>query len=299
MKPNFHDVLDSALERQLEGEPLATILPDFPEQADGLARLLSATAVLVSLPPVSLPDSVARHADRATFLAEATQQPVSPGPLARLTGWIVTTLPWFDHKTTDRQKEKHLMSSLILKAALALVVVLSVAGGTAVTATASLPDSPVYPIKLGLEDAQLALTTDRAAAVALHTDLAAERIREMEQLALAGHVPDTAVLNRLQFHLEAALNLASQLPEQTMAGSLQQIQTMIQTRTRTLEQVQAQTSAAPQAALTQAYTLLQDIGDVVTAGLQDPRLIRDRDTVNRPDHAPIQPEMTPRAGAPR
>ncbi|MCB8982681.1 MAG: hypothetical protein H6659_02545 [Ardenticatenaceae bacterium] len=298
MTPHFDDTLDMALERQLHGEPTAVILQDYSEQAEGLTRLLPVTAVLTTLPPISEPDLAAQQADRAAFLAEANQllpTAVSPGPLARLNDWIVAALPRFGHQNI-RQKESNTMSSLILKAAVALTIILGAAGGTAVSAAASLPDSPVYPVKIALEDARLALANDPETAVALHTDLAAERLREMEQLALADHVPDDASLNRLQYHLETALDLAGQLPEQSMAGALLQIQEMVQTRTRTMAQVQAQAPEAPQGALTQARTMLQNAGEVVAAGLQDPQTLRWRHTTNRPDAAPPQPEMTPQPG---
>ncbi len=298
MIDQFDTMLDLALERQLNGEAMAAILQDYPDKAEALGRLLPVTAVLTTLPSVPLPTPAARQADRAAFLAEVDQLPqtaVSPTPLARLNGWIVATVPWFGHKTT-RPKERNMMSSLILKAALALTILFGVAGGTAITAADSLPDSPMYPVKLAMEDVQLAMVGDTETAVSLHTDLAAERLREMEQLALADQIPDEATLSRLQYHLESALDLAAQLPKQTMAGALLQIQEMVQTRTRTMEQVQAQAPEPPQAALTRARTMLQNTGNVVAAGLQDPQTLRWRHTTNRPDEAPVQPEMTPHPG---
>ena len=56
-----------------------------------------------------------------------------------------------------------------------------VAGGTAITAADSLPDSPMYPVKLAMEDVQLAMVGDTETAVSLHTDLAAGRLRETQQ----------------------------------------------------------------------------------------------------------------------
>jgi hypothetical protein len=299
MSQLFDDTLDIALERQLAGETVEEIVADFPDKREALTQLLPVTAVLSSLPPVSLPDPATRQADRTAFLANMAQlrlAAVSPGPLARLKGYGAATLSWIGRPKPGRQKEKTKMISLILKATLALTILFGAAGGTAVTAANSLPDSPIYPVKLALEDAQLSLVNKPETAVALHTDLAAERIREMERLALADHTPDKAVLSRLQYHLEAALDLAAQLPEQEMVGALLQIQTMVQTRTRALEQAQNQAPEAPQAALTQARTMLQNAGDVVADGLQDPETLRQRHTINRPDHAPIQPEMTPRSG---
>ena len=264
MTDQFDTTLDLALERQLNGEAMANILQDYPDKAEVLGRLLPVTAVLTTLPSVPLPDPATRQADRAAFLAEVDHLPqtaVSPTPLARLNGWIVATIPWLGHKTT-RRKEKNMMSSLILKAALALTILFGVAGGAAITAADSLPDSPMYPVKLAMEDVQLAMVGDTETAVSLHTDFAAERLREMEQLALADQVPDEATLSRLQYHLESALDLAAQLPKQTMAGALLQIQEMVQTRTRTMEQVQAQAPEPPQAALTRArFKLLESVAN--------------------------------------
>ncbi|MEW5958539.1 MAG: DUF5667 domain-containing protein [Chloroflexota bacterium] len=269
--------LDAALTRLLAGEPVSAILAGDPTQAQVLSLLLDTVVMLETLRPLELPAPAALQADRNQFLAQVAALPqpaVSPGPLDRLKEWIVHSLPWPTFNFTYHRKEQWQMSTLLVKAVIIFGLVFGSVGGTAVMAAQSLPDSPVYPLKLTMEQARLSLTSDPVKQAEQYLNMAQARTQEMMQVALKGDVPAEAAQTRLLQHLRQALQLAAQTPAEQMPGLLDQARQMAQTQTQELAQIQAQVGAPAQAALQQANRLLNQFGQAVGAGLQDPQSFR-------------------------
>ncbi|MFC1976041.1 DUF5667 domain-containing protein [Chloroflexota bacterium] len=292
MTVNLTDIVDTTAKRLISGEPIPIILADYPTQAEVLQPLLHTAAMLETLRPVEIPSPESLQADRDEFLAKVTdlqQQPVSTGPLNRLKEWIVHNFPWHSLNLAQQRKEQWRMSSLFIKTMLIFSVIFGSVGGTAVYASNSLPDSPVYPLKLTMEQVQLALTTDPIAQANIHLNLAQERTQEMERMAQQGSVPDNATLTRLQQHLNQAFQLAAQLPNEQMQGLLTQTQQMLQTKTQQLTQTQAQVNEPTQEALRQANQLLNQAQQEAEAGLQDPRTFRWRHTHGQDSEPPGGP----------
>jgi hypothetical protein len=294
MKTHFVDALDDSLERLRKGESVTAVSRDYPTQADDLTPLLAVASQLQTMNPVIQPIPDESLADRTVFLAQMAQLPepaVSLSPIMRLKGWMVHALPWLGTNPNLKNREQKQMSALLLKAALVLTIIMGSLGGTAVMAAESLPDSPLYPAKIAYEEARITYAVNPAAEASIHLDLAAERLREMERLMVDGKMPEDALLTRAENHIEAAYGLAEEMPQQMMAGVLVQAQAMIQTRTRALAQVDVPEPAVPLMAQTQ--TMLKNAGEIAAAGLQDPQLLRQRHTVNRPETAPEQPAKMP------
>ena len=61
------------------------------------------------------------------------------------------------------------MVPALAKIALILVVLFTSLGGTAVLSASALPDSPIYPVKLMVEEARLSMTDNLASQTALQT----------------------------------------------------------------------------------------------------------------------------------
>jgi hypothetical protein len=162
-------------------------------------------------------------------------------------------------------------------------------------AAESLPDSPLYPAKMMMEDARISLASDEVELAETHLDIAGERLQEMERLMVDGKMPEDALLARAENHVEAAFGLAADMPSQNMAGVLAQAQEMVQTRTRAFADIEAQIPTEVEPAYKQVQQMLQNAGEVAAAGLQNPQLLRNRHTLNRPEDAPEQPEMMPPA----
>ncbi len=125
---------------------------------------------------------------------------------------------------------------------------------TVAAAQSSLPDSPLYRIKLTAEDTRQALTQDPARQTTLAMGLAGKRIREMEQLSSADRPISAQVTARLEAHLDAALSAARQAPDAEMARLLEQVRASTQVQERALARAQVN---APQSAGSQAGCVWQ------------------------------------------
>jgi hypothetical protein len=160
----------------------------------------------------------------------------------------------------------------------------------------SLPDSPLYPAKLAMEQVRLDVKTEPADRAALHLALAQVRVREMERLALKGEAPDEPTMLRLQKHLNQAFHQAAQLPDDEMLDYLAQAEQMIENQEQELEQVRARVAGQAQESLGQANQILGQARQETEGGLQDPQAFRWRHTKNRPPEAPSQPTGVPNSG---
>ena len=190
------------------------------------------------------------------------------------------------------------MSALLIKASLIISMAFGSAGGAAALAANSLPDSPLYPAKLAMEQTRLNATNDPAGQATLHMNLAGVRIQEMQRQALKGDVPDQASQQRLQTHLDQALQLAAGLPDDEMLDLLNQARQTIQNREQEMKGLQAHTGEPAQEPLLQANRTLNQVRQDIEAGLQDPQAFRWRHTHNRPPEAPLQPTGEPNPECP-
>ena len=293
MSEKLSDMLDLVLERLRTGEPISTILTDYPAEAEQLGPLLETAASLDDIPPVKMPAPAEFQADRAEFLAQVTnlqQQAVSPGLFGRLKEGIVHALPWFALGVAHSEGRQRRMGTLAIKAMLVFGLLFGSAGATAAMAANSLPDSPLYPVKLAMEDARLAVTTSPAQQAQLHLAMVGERTREMTQQALNGDVPGAPTLDRLQHHLNYTLQLASQLPDEELTGVLTQAQAKIRTLAQEMSQLQPEVVEPAQVRLRQAYQLLKQAEGEAEGGLVDPLAFRRSFGRNRPDDEPASPE---------
>ena len=261
--------LDEALTRYQDQEPVPDILADFSDEAHALRPLLETAALLDSLKAVALPDEALLAADRALFMAHVNNLPplpVSPGPVARLKGWMARNT---SQPTRQPQKEYRPMGALLFKAILIFSMIFGAAGGTAALSSISQPDSPLYPLKLTVEGARLALAGQPAAQAALHLAFGQERAEEMAQMVQAGAHPDPAVQAQLHVHWQQALQLMAQSSESEMLDLLAQAQVMAQSQQALL------TSAAASGGGEQAGdSYLSQVAAQVAFGLQEPQAFR-------------------------
>ncbi len=298
MTMHFEDTLDIALARVQQGEDMTAVLQDYPAQAEDLAPLLRSAALLQTCNPVTFPTPEERLVDQQQFFDQMEQilpSAVSLTASLRLNKWMTQMLTWLSLNPNSIKKEQRNMGTLMLKAVLVLTIIFGSVGGTAVMAQESLPDSPLYPAKLMLEEAQLNLANNDIAQAEIHLDIANERLREMERLMIDGKMPEDALLERAENHVEAAFSLAEEMPNQAMAGVLTRAQEMMQTRTRAFAAIEETIPTDVVPAFQKVQNMLQNAGETVAAGLQDPQLFRHRHATNRPDTAPDQPEIMPPA----
>ncbi len=292
MNIQLANLLDIAITRRQAGEPIADIVGDYPAHADELRALLETIVSLDALQPVETPSAAELAADRRQFLntIENSSAPVvSLGPVERLNKWIGQKFP--KKPSNSRKRRQPMISSFIVKASLIFTMVFGSAGGTALAAAQSLPDSPLYPIKLAMEETRLQLVNDPAAEAVLHLNLAQERTQEMVQLVEKGETVDDAAVTRLQQHLDKALQLAAQSPETVQQGILTHAQETLQTQQKKLAEIQAQN--ATQQALQHAQMAIEQAQEQVQTTLQNTEQLREQHQGQHQNIMPISPIATP------
>lgn len=113
-------------------------------------------------------------------------EPVMPSPAAKIRGWNLIQASI--ERSPSVRSRPHAVRRLVL-AAVAVAILLVV--GTVAAAADSLPDSPLYPIKGGFEQARGLLAFSPSDKLNYHLDLAQTRLAEAEAM-IASHRTDLA-----------------------------------------------------------------------------------------------------------
>ncbi len=158
----FDNILDECLERLLiKGETVEQCLESYPEQADELKPLLQTALVTKKASAIQpRPDFRAR----ARYQFRSALQVVEPKRSHPFFGW---------------QPRWATAVAIVL-------ILLLVGGGTAAAAGNSMPDEPLYQVKLATEQVRLALTPSDIGKAQLLTELADKRVAEIIYLANKG-----------------------------------------------------------------------------------------------------------------
>jgi len=155
----------------VKGESLEQCLERYPEQAAELKPLLeTALAAREASAIQPRPDFKAR----ARYQFRSALKEAAPGKSR--TSW-----GWFPRWAT----------------VMAIVLVLVLAGGgTVAAADSSMPDSPLYSVKLATEQVRLTLTTSQIGKARLCAELADRRVAEIAYMADKGDVEQVEILTR-------------------------------------------------------------------------------------------------------
>lgn len=154
-----------------------------------------------------------------------------------------------------------------------LLATFAVGGGVAWAASESLPGQALYPLKLEMENVQLALAQTSQAQVELALRFADERVEEMEALAGSGAVP-AGTAERLELHLQYALRRAAEAPPEETPGLLARIAERTQAQVRTLERIRQSAGNGAMAQLEHAWRVCNEGNQAAAAGLADPQTFR-------------------------
>ena len=191
----FNNILDECLERLLvRGETVEQCLVSYPEQADELEPLLqTALATKKALAIQPRPEFKAR----ASYQFRSALHEVKPKRRLFFLGW----------------QPRWAM-------AVAVVLILLLAGGgTVAAAGSSMPDNPLYPVKLATEQVWLTLTPSNMGRAELYAKLADRRVAEIIYMADKGDAQQVEVIaQRLDKHLVmlTSLSLAEKVEERAM-----------------------------------------------------------------------------------
>ena len=179
----FENILDECLEKMLQGKTVEECLADYPDHAAALEPMLRTVAQTRTAANISpRPD----FKDKARHEFQAAIREMQPAPRR---GFFPNWKP-------------------VWVTLAALVAIIVAGGGTIYAASNSLPDSPLYQIKLATESVRLALTPSEVGKAELYAEFADERVEEIVKMAKKGKVEHAEVATeRLNSQLVAMADL--------------------------------------------------------------------------------------------
>jgi hypothetical protein len=164
-------------------------------------------------------------------------------------------------------------------ALLAVVIGVAVIGsGVVWAASDDLPGDLLYPVKIVVEDARLALASAPPDQVDLALWFLEERVEEIQKLVNAERQGADAVIARMERHLERALEQAAWTSDEKMEGVLRRIATRTRTQAEILtlerELRESTDSQQVQAVLERAATICLQGAEAAEYGLREPQVFR-------------------------
>ena len=181
----FENILDDCLERLVGGETVERCLGSYPEQAlelEPLLRTAQATREASAIAPRAEFKARARYEFRSALHDEMSRKKQPRFVLRR--GWVV--------------------------ALMVIGILLVSGGGTVLAAGDSMPDSPLYSVKLATERVQMALTSSPVGKAQLCAKQADRRVSELIYLASKGDTQQVeAATERLDERLTTLVILVS------------------------------------------------------------------------------------------
>ncbi len=157
----FDNILDECLEHLLvKGRTIEQCLQSFPKHADELKPLLE---MALATKQVSVIQPRSEFRDKARYQLYSALQETEHKRSRSFFSWV-----WQPRWAT--------VVAIILALLLA-------SGGTVAAASGSMPDEPLYPVKLATEQAQLVFTPSALGKAELYAKLADRRMLEIERMA--------------------------------------------------------------------------------------------------------------------
>ncbi len=268
MSRNVETALADCLAKLERNElTLDDALDAYPELTLELEPLLTLAMELRSMPKPEVPEAL-RSSKRPVFA------PAAPAP-RRLLPWnwrvLLPTPAW---------------TAPVARLAAGFALAAMLLGGTMVASASSLPEEPLYPVKLAMENVQLALTSSPQQRSELEIQLAGRRLQEVESAAQQGKLQAvqqglTLYEQRVQSAVDQAQTVGTPSQETQIQGSLEQQQEV-------LARVYDQVPATAQQAILHAMEVSQR-GETLSGKKAD----GDGDKVKEQPKAPAVSPTTP------
>jgi hypothetical protein len=212
---------------------------------------------LEEIKPVPPRNPQAATRGRAHFLGQA----VSASEFPRHKGWI-----------SIFRKERFTMNMIV---SILVIAGLLFGGGATVNAAQNdLPNQPLYGLKLWSEDLSLQFQNDPEQKVERLMDLAQIRIQEMKRLTDVNQAVPDQVRQRMQDHIQQALQICANVDDPVMDQTLLQMRARLQQQDRNLEQLQLRAVQNEQPILLQTRTMLLQRLQLVDEGLLNHEMFR-------------------------
>ncbi len=194
-------------------------------------------------------------AGRAAFLQEAHElaQGVSVHTEMRPIGWKQKLTNLFSIR-----KERSPMFSTLATLLVALTLVFGGGGITLASAQNSLPDQPLYNLKLWTEELRFSLAFDPQAAWQLSLAFADRRAAEVQAMFGASQPLPQTVQERYRSQVEQTIRLANGLPDDQGLTALEQTRERLRLQERALNQLQLQNDPQAQTIRERMRLMLQE-----------------------------------------
>jgi hypothetical protein len=193
-KRNFDDILNECIERVLRGETVEACLASYPEQAAELEPLLRTTLDTFNAANIRPRPEFRQRAGLEFQAAIRDLKPEKRGFFVRQLHWVTVVS--------------------------AVLVILLAGSGTVAASANSLPDEPLYAVKMATEDVQLALTTSELGKARLYAEFADRRVDEIIKMAEKGKAAQVVqATDRMNDQLAAMANLTLTVSTAETAGS--------------------------------------------------------------------------------
>ncbi len=194
---------------------LAECLNRYPSLRRELEPLLTIATNIQELPALKL-DSNFKQVARVQLLAQTrTARQQQPGLFTNAFNFgSPSQLAW---------------ARVVVAVLVALVLITTLAGGTAYAAQASLPGDLLYPVKIGIEDTRLRITASSSDKVGLYLQFAHTRLLEIGKLGNVNEVKTKLALNGYQSNLDALQDQIDKINDSSvLAGLLNRVSVEIQ-----------------------------------------------------------------------
>jgi len=185
---DFQTILNECLQELETGQPLEAILARYPKEADELRPLLL-TAQNLKAVPIARPRSHVKQAGWQRFLGEAIA-------LRRARERRPVFSLW-----------RPLLRPVAVAASLLLMLFLLGSSATVYAASNSLPDSPLYPLKLATEEARLWIVFDEDDRAGILLDQSETRMTEIRELVQDGKPVKSNVLSAMRGRMTRATDI--------------------------------------------------------------------------------------------
>jgi hypothetical protein len=271
MAKSIETIFEECIQRMQNGESIESCLQRYPEYAPQLQDMLSTAINVAWRSSFILPDP--NYKTRARMQLHGAMYAIQQEKQFQNTGKVRSF------------KFQHVW----IPAAICICILLFGSVGTAAAATESMPDQPLYPVKLVTEQVQMALAFSEDDKAMLNVKMAENRSKEIAAMASAGKTDLViSTSNRLLTNLEKA-DTAIQKVAETNRAVLLSNPAVPTTQNSTINQSQNQTVQTTKPPLTNAekikLTDLQKLQSTVDSSLKKNITVLENVLDKAPDNA--------------